>query len=168
MNDFVTHRLRDCFTGRPGVTLDEKYGQTKLIFNCQYVMKCKKSTGRKLSYVDTQLMLSFMHQSRLPGMPSPVTNVILTYEWNRPRTEIVKIALLCPANKNNYHWEIPLAKAAEFLPVQEKQEIPSEPPLETKRVKPKAKKAKETKKKRQAKKNEQAGKEHKPRNGGVG
>ena len=114
MNDFVTHNIRERFTDAEEVILKERYGQLQVIFSCKYVMKSKKSDNlKRLSFIPTQLALGFMRQVRqleLPNMPEPTTNIVLTWQFNKTRTDIEKVAIVCPASKNTFLWtlEIPL------------------------------------------------------------
>ena len=112
MNDIVSHNVRSTFTGVPGFEIIERYSQTKIRFSSELLIKIKQSKNNKINFIPTQLALDFMEQVeqlRLPNMPSSVTNLILTYEWDKTRTNIIKISLLCPADKYNYHYEIPVA-----------------------------------------------------------
>lgn len=149
MNALVTHRLRANLTGLQGVEIKEKYAQTQITFSHNFLMKCKQSRYRRISFIETQLMLGFMNQlqTMFPRMPSPITNIVLTYQWNRTRTEIEKISILCPADEHsNYHWEIdvPLEGGHQTIPNIQPQQPPVLP-VETKRIIPKAKKVQKSK-----------------------
>jgi hypothetical protein len=161
MNDLVTHNLREKLSDSPQIKFIDKYGQLKVVLPEGFLMKCKQSKRKRLSFINTQLMFEFMNQLplMLPEMPSPLTNIILTYQFNRARTEIEKVSLLCPADERNYYWELPISGVPELLPAIEHQQAP-ELPAEPKRVVPKARRTKKSKKGLMGK-NEQQGRENK-------
>jgi hypothetical protein len=151
MNDLVAHNLKSELEGLPGITIKEKYGQTQIIFtegSSGLRMKAKQSNRRRpFSFIPTQLALDFIHQVeqlQLPEMPAPLTNVVLTYEWNRTRTEIKKMTIQCPQDELNFSWEIPITIGQLPKPVTPLDMLPDTKPTEEKRVVPKktAKKAK--------------------------
>jgi hypothetical protein len=161
MNDLVTHNLREKLSDSPKIQFIEKHGQLKIVLPEGFLMKCKQSNRKRLSFINTQLMFEFMNQLplMLPGMPSPLTNIVLTYQFNKARTEIEKISILCPADERNYYWELPITEVTELLPAIESQQAP-ELPAEPKRVVPKARRTKKFKK-GAMKKDEQQRKEDK-------
>lgn len=164
MNDLVTHNLHEKISNSfPQVRYSSSYGQLKLIFPEGFLMKCKQSNRKRLSFISTQTMFAFMNQleTMFPGMPSPYTNIVLTYQFNKTRTEIEKMSLVCPANEHKYRWELPVAFTPEMLPITESESLEvSEQPIEPKRIVPKAKNVKKSKK-GTVKKDEQKGKENK-------
>jgi hypothetical protein len=149
MNALVSHELRTNLSNLPGIVIRQPYAQTQIIFSSEFLMKCKLSKRKRISFIQTRLMLDFMNQlqSAFPDMPSPVTNIVLTYEWNDARTEIVRISIDCPANETDYYWtmEIPLEATAQTVPPQIPQ-LPPQLPSETQRIKPKANRIKKSKK----------------------
>lgn len=141
MNDLISHEIRERFVGIPGVEVNERYAQTQLTFSSNYRLKIKQSKNRKLSFISTQLAMEFLNQVgqlQLPNMPSPVTNLILTYEWDNTRTNIVKTSLLCPATASEYHWELPITVTTMAEIITEAEPI-VDSTKEIRRVKPKQK-----------------------------
>lgn len=115
MNDLVTHNLRSELLDSPGITIKERYGQLQIVISTGssgFLMKTKQTNRRKpLSFIPTQLALDFVYQLeqlQLPNMPSPLTNIILTYQWNKARTDVERVSIRCPSDELNYSWEIPI------------------------------------------------------------
>jgi len=144
MNDIASHNIRATFTGKSGFEVIERYAQTQIRFSSKLLIKIKQSKNNKINFIPTQLALDFLgqvEQLRLPDMPLAITNLILTYEWDKTRTNIIKVSLLCPANKNDYLYEIPVA--IPFIPefATESKTVESNE-TQPKRVQPKMKKSK--------------------------
>ena len=154
MKDLIGHRLRANLEGLPGVSVKVRYAQTQITFSSSFLMKCKQTSNGRINFIETQLMLGFMNQlqSMFPGMPSPITNIVLTFKWNKARTEIVMISILCPANEHNaYHWklDIPLTTSPQMEPMMQPEPAP-DLPTEVKRIVPK-KSVKKSKRNRKSK-----------------
>ncbi len=148
MNDIVSHNIRKTFTGVSGFEVIERYSQTQIRFSSELLIKTKQSKNNKIHFIPTQLALDFLEQVeqlKLHDMPSAITNLILTYEWDITRTNIIKISFLCPVNKRDYHYEIPVAivTVPEFA-VDSRTIEHNE--LKQKRVQPKIKKNRKTNK----------------------
>lgn len=112
MNDIISHNIRETFTGEAGFNIEEKYGQTRLNLSSKYLIKFKKSSNKKIGYIPTQSALNFLYQldrMQLPGMPTPITNLFLVYEWNKTRTQVTNISILCPNGRDKYSWELPIS-----------------------------------------------------------
>lgn len=147
MNDLVTHNLEERLVGSTGIIIRHPYNQLVVIFSPDYILKCKKSERGKISSNNTQLMFDFMHQLplMLPDMPAPATNIFLTYEWNKARTEIQKIVIRCPNGQNDYIWEVPIPITAEQESMPKMQPETPNIPTQTKKIVPKAKRIKKSK-----------------------
>jgi len=161
MNDISTFNLMSQLLGSEGVGIRNRNGQLQYLFSEGFFMKCKQSKRKRFSFINTQTMFEFMHQLKtmFPGMPPKVTNILLTFQFNKTRTQVEKIAILCPADERNYYWELPIPfeMTPDFAPLFPIPELPlgSKP-----RVVPKAKNTKKSKKGR-VKKDGQQGTENK-------
>ena len=156
MNDVVTHNLRANLADFPEVKTRDRYGQLQILFSSEYLMKCKQANSKgTLSYTQTQLALDFINQLQmLPGMPEPITNIILTYIWDRTRTIIERVKVVCPLNKHVNKWEIVISGPMERpMPASPILPIDYNPPSQTKRVVPKKKKVTKIKVRKDNKKN---------------
>ncbi len=150
MSDLVVHNLRANLDNIPDISFKEKYGQLQVIIrsgDSGYRLKTKQLKNRKLSFIPTQLAMEFLYQVgqlELPNMPAPLTNLILTFQWNRARTEIESVSIMCPDSINSYKWEISIPTS----PISKPQIIAPELPVEkTKRVQVKNGTSKEQSKK---------------------
>lgn len=160
-NDIITHNLSKNLDDYPGIKYSNKFDQLKVIFPEGYLLKCKQAKSNRLSFIPTQIMFEFMNQLQLafPGMPLPYTNIVLTFQFNKTRTAVESVNLICPADKTKLHWDIPFNISTTTIPQQEMIETQEFSP-EIKRITPKPKNIKKTKK-GTVKKDEQQGKENK-------
>ncbi len=142
MNDIVIHNLRERLADYPKLNFRDTNGQLKVIFPEGFAMKSKQANSRQLvSMIDTQAALNFIFnngQFALEGMPERLTNIILSYTWNKARTEIIQISLICPANKEHSYWQRIISlqtETTELLPQNNSPETTNQ--IEKKRVTPK-------------------------------
>jgi len=180
MNDLVTFNMRETLQGQPGIKIIEKYDQTKVLFDSKYLMKAKKRDHRnRISYVPTSMALDFVYQLeqlKLPDMPSPATNVMLNYWWNKTRTDIERISIVWPNGNNSYsrEYEIPLTKGTALTQVPPtvmlELALPPKPVLPRQKALNRKANVKKTPKQltRSRKRNEQQRKASQPRNGHEG
>lgn len=133
MYDRVRHALKEFCGQIEGIQVRERYGQIRLIFGSDLAMKVKQARNGRISYIPTQLALQFVHQLQqleLNGMPPPLTNVHLKFEFNSTRTDIIAISIACPRDRNDNYWEfrVPIEPPTVSMLEQAPAEIPPEQP----------------------------------------